>query len=69
MIIECNCCGRMHFETLTADNITNMFVCKRCDGVNEYPFNIYDDSEYDDIVEYLSAKKSVLEFEAYFSNI
>ena len=69
MIIECNSCGNMNCQKLTCGNITGVFVCQACKHHNEYPFNIYSDSEYDDIMEYQAAKKSALEFEAYFSNI
>lgn len=69
MIIECNCCGNMSFQKLTCGNITGVFVCQACKHHNEYPFNTYADSEYDDIMEYQAAKKAALEFEEYFSNM
>gem|GEM_PF-2662301 len=48
----------MTFVTLT-------FSCK-CGHINEYPFNIYPENEYLDVLEYMSEKKAALEFEEYF---
>ena len=56
----------MSFGTLTVDNITDMFVCKLCSCINAYPFNIYSDSDYNDIMEYQAEKRSAIEFEKYF---
>ncbi len=69
MIIECNSCGNMSFKKLTCGNITGVFVCRACKHHNEYPFNTYSDSDYDDIMEYQAAKKSALEFEEHFYNM
>ncbi len=57
-IYECNSCRDMTFVTLT-------FSCK-CGHINEYPFNIYPEDEYLDVLEYMAEKKAALEFEEFF---
>ena len=58
-ICECNSCKDMTYVTLT-------FTCK-CGHINEYPFNIYPEEEYLDILEYMAEKRAAMEFDEYFT--